>query len=177
MRPNADKGVFFIAFERGEHMSIQPGDLILVRGIGWTDRVIESVTHSPYSHVAGLVKTNELIEAQAFRRVGYQALDYYAGGADVYTCDALTDAQRAQIVEYVKRAVGYRYDYLLLAVEAARYLLHVCLPYREPFRSRICSTLWSDAYRAAGVDLCPGIRYPSPGDIAQSKLLRKVGPF
>jgi hypothetical protein len=149
-------------------------DLILVRGDGIVSRVIEGIIHSPYSHVAGIVKPNELIEAQGLRKVGYQALDFYAGQYDVYTCDTLTDEQRAQIVDYVTRAVDYHYDYILVAVEFVRYVFHIMLPYREPFSARICSTLWADAYRSVGVDLCPGIRYPSPADIAQSKLLRKI---
>jgi hypothetical protein len=151
-------------------------DLILVRGTSLIDRTIESVSHSEFSHVAGLVKPNELIEAQGFRRTGYQALDFYDGKADVFTCDGLTNTQRRMILAYVIKEVGTRYDWLLIGWEAVRYLLGILLPFRE-WHSRICSTLWADAYKEAGVDLCPGIRYPTPGDLAQSKLLRKVGSY
>ncbi|GIM47050.1 hypothetical protein DNHGIG_25990 [Collibacillus ludicampi] len=155
---------------------IRPGDLIFVGGSDLLGRIIEEVTDSPYCHVAGLVKENELIEAQGFRKTGYQGLDYYAGRADVYTCDSLTNEQIKEIVEYVTDFVGTRYDYLLLAWEWARYKLHRVWPYKET-KTRICSTLWADAYREAGVDLCPGIIYPTPGDLAKSSLLRKVCSF
>jgi hypothetical protein len=157
-------------------MELKPADLIFVRGIDIASRVIEEVTQSPYSHVAGLVKPNELIEANTFRKTGYQAIDSYARQADVYTCDLLTDEQRQKIVEYVTGCVGSHYDYLLLIWELTRYKLKWLWPYHEG-QNRICSTLWSDAYRQAGVDLCPGILYPTPGDLANSKLLRKIGSY
>jgi hypothetical protein len=156
-------------------MEIKPADLILVRGEDLIGNTIELITHSPYSHVAGIVKPNELIEAQGFRRTGYQALDFYAGKADVYTCDELTDEQRAQIVANVTRYVDRRYSYLLIGWELLRYTFGVMLMPSKDWQPIICSTLWAEAYRQAGVDLCPGIRFPTPGDIASSKKLRKAG--
>jgi cell wall-associated NlpC family hydrolase len=152
--------------------TLRPGDLLFIRGDSLPDRVIESVTHSPYSHVAGFVKENELIEAQGLRRTGYQALDFYTA-PDIYTCDVLTDDQRRRIVQYVTEQVGTRYDWLLILWEGLHYLLHLTLPYHEHKRF-ICSTLWADAYRTVGIDLCPWTRYPTPGDLARSFFLRKV---
>lgn len=158
------------------NLSFRPADLIIVRRAGFVPRVIQHVTHSPYDHVAGWVKENELIEADAFRKTGYQALDFYDGQADVYTCDVLTDEQRKQIITYVQNEVGSHYDYVLIVWELIRYLLDVMLPFYEGKR-RICSTLWSDAYRSAGVDLCPTTLFPSPADLANSSLLRKMGSY
>jgi hypothetical protein len=153
---------------------MKPADLVIVRGTDWMGRVVEEITQSPYCHVAGIVKENELIEANAFRWTGYAGLDAYKGQADVYTCDLLTDEQREKIVEYVTAFVGTHYDYLLLFWEWSRYKLRWVWPYKEK-HSRICSTLWADAYREARVDLCPDILYPTPRDLANSPLLRKVG--
>lgn len=133
-------------------------------------------TIKPADLVSGVVSDNKLIEANAFRKTGYAGLDAYKGQAVVYTCDLLTDEQREKIVEYVSAFVGTHYDYLLLFWEWARYKLKWVWPYKEN-KTRICSTLWADAYRSVGVDLCPGIRYPTPADLAQSKLLRKVDSF
>lgn len=151
---------------------LKPADLILVRGSGWISHAIEDVEHSPYSHVAGLVKTNELIEAQGFRPIGYQGLDTYKGCADVYRCDEATDEQRKAIVEYVTKEVGGHYSYLLLAWEFVRYETGILLPY-NPGPNRICSYLWADAYRKNGLDLWPGLHFPSPADVP--KPLRLVG--
>ncbi|UOF90751.1 hypothetical protein LSG31_00265 [Fodinisporobacter ferrooxydans] len=152
-------------------------DLIFVRGTSFLDRSIEDITSSSYSHVAGIVKENELIEAQGFRKTGYQALDFYSSHADVYRCENMSDFQRDKILQYVTNEVGSRYDYLLIGWEAIRYLLHTMIPYREPPQARICSTLWADAYKSAGIDLCPGIKYPTPRDLAESKLLKKIGNY
>lgn len=156
-------------------MDMKPGDLIFEKGTDFISDAIEDISKSIYSHTAGLVKENVLIEANGFRKIGYQALDYYAGRTDVYTCDDLTDEQRKAIVDYVIKEVGGHYDYVLLAWEFIRCEFNLILPYQEGKTVRICSTLWADAYRQAGIDLCPGVKFPSPGDLASSKLLRKVG--
>ena len=153
-------------------MEIKPADLILVRGIDWISRTIEDVEKSPYSHVAIVVKENELIEAQGFRPTGYAGLDIYRGIADVYTCDEATDEQRQQIVNYLVKEVGTHYCYPLLLWELIRYETGILLPY-DPGPSRICSYLATDAYTKAGLDLWSGIRFPSPADVPN--VLRKIG--
>lgn len=159
----------------GAVVELKLGDLILERGTGPISEAIEQISHSPYSHVAGYVKDNELIEANGFRRIGYQVLDFYIGRVDVFRCSGLTDGLRSQIVDYAKNEIGGHYDYFLLGWEYLRYVFHLILPYKEPTATRICSTLWSDAYRSVGIDLCPGIKFPSPGDLAESRLLQKIG--
>jgi len=149
------------------------GDLVLVRGIGIVSDIIEDIEHSSYSHSAGIVSDGTIIEAQGFQITNYVPLSKYKGMADIFTCDILTDKQREEIVEYVRKEVGSHYDWLLLLLEGIRYLFHIIIPYKE-HKNRICSTLWNDAYKSVGVDLCPNIKYPSPADLSKSKLLRKV---
>lgn len=151
------------------------GDIILIKGLSLISEAIEDIEHSPYSHTAGYVGDEQLIEANGFRRTGYQPVAAYTGCADVFRCDYLAYPDRKRIVELAEWAIGGHYDFALLFVELIRYAWGVMLPYREPPNSRICSTLWAGIYRDVGIDLCPGIRYPSPADLAQSKLLRKVG--
>ena len=153
-------------------MILRPADLILVRGTGLISATIEHVEHSKYSHVAIVIKPNELIEANGFRRTGYQALDYYAGRADVYRCDAMTDEQRKDIVNYLEHEVGGKYCYILLAWELIRYATGIWLPF-NPGPSRICSYLATDAYTKYGLNLWPKIRYPTPADVPGP--LRLVG--
>jgi hypothetical protein len=156
-------------------MQIRSCDLILVRGTGILSEAIEVITHSPYSHLAGVAKPNELIEAQGFRKTGYQGLDYYSGCADVFTCDSLTDKQRVEMVANVTKFVGNHYSYLLDVWEFVRYVFGVTIMPSKDWQPIICSTLWAvKGYRHVGIDLCPGIMFPTPGDIANSKLLRKV---
>lgn len=152
------------------------GDLLFVRGKSLLDQPIIAVTHSQYTHVAGYIKPDQLVEAQGFRKTGYQSPDFYAGQSDIYRYRQLTTEQWIALSRFIQQEIGSRYDYLLLGWELIRVGLGVALPY---FRNRrkICSTLWADAYRAAGIDLCPGIRYPTPGELANSALLEQVGSF
>lgn len=155
--------------------TLRQADLIFVRGKGLSDRVIENITHSPYSHVAGIVKDNELVESQFPGGVRYQALDAYDGYADIYTCDALSDEQRQGIVAYVLSKLGARYSLEEIGWELVHFALHFDLPSPDDGTCEDCSQLWSDAYLSVGVDLCPGgpaIR--APGDLAKSPLLRMV---
>lgn len=152
---------------------MQIADIVIVKGQGVISEAIEDIEDSIYSHVAGIVKENEIIEAQGFQKTGFEGLDKYKGMADIFTCDILTDEQRLGIIKYVESEVGSHYDWLLLFLEGIRYLFNVMLPYKEEFHSHICSTLWAYAYRSVGVDLC-SVKYPSPRDISESKLLRKI---
>lgn len=156
-------------------MDLRIGDLILVKGTGLISEAIEAVEHSPYSHVTGYVDHSELIEAEGFRRTGYAPISKYKGCADVFRCIYADRESRQDILKHATYQVGGRYDYALLFVELIRYWFGVMVPYREPPNARICSVLWAGIYRDVGIDLCAGIRYPSPADISQSKLLVKIG--
>lgn len=43
-------------------MVVIPGDLILVRGTSLISIAIQEITDSPYSHVAGCVRKNDVLE-------------------------------------------------------------------------------------------------------------------
>jgi hypothetical protein len=45
----------------------------------------------------------------------------------------------------------------------------------ELYKPRVCTELVVDAYRAVGVDLCPGIEHPSPDDVRYSQKLEYIG--
>ena len=155
---------------------IRSGDILLIRGDTWIDKIIRIITGSSYTHVAGVVNSDEAIEILPFKRTRFQKLRSYTGRTDVYTYSNLTDEQRKKIVEHVVNKVGTKYDYKLIFWEASRYLLHWKWPYKAGDNS-LCSTLWAEAYRKAGVDLCPDILYPSPGDLGDSSILQKVESY
>ncbi len=157
-------------------MELLVGDLILVKGTDWISHAIEDVEHSPYSHVATYAGDNQVIEAQGFKKTGYQSLDVYKGMADVFRTPA-TPGQRQEILEYLRKEVGGHYDYLLLGWEFIRYEFHILLPYKEPSTIKICSVLGAAAQRYAGIPLCQGIPYPSPADVALDKYVIKIGSY
>lgn len=153
---------------------LRPADLIFVKGTGPLSKEIERISGSSYSHVAGIVKPNELVEAQALRSTGYQALDTYAGEYDIYTCDSLIDDERDAIVKWAVGQIGKPYDYEAIGWEFLHYSLHLDLSMPNE-TCYDCSDLWREAYRQrSSVNLCPDLEHVSPGDLALDKKLRKV---
>lgn len=154
-----------------------PGDLIFIRGTEGVAGPIKKITRSPYTHIAGVVVEDSLLEAQALRRTGHQPVATYEGVSDVYTCPGLSTRQREEIIQHATQSYGARYDYLLFVSLAARHLLGKMIPLYSRRSRHICTTLWTDAYRAAGIELCPGNQHPTPGELSKSKLLNWVGSF
>jgi uncharacterized protein YycO len=155
---------------------LRPGDILLVRGHTWIDKIIRRITKSTYSHVAGVINFNEAVEILPFQRTGFRKLKSYAGRADIFTYKSLTYEQRKKILDFVLTKIGTQYDYKLILWEASRYLLHWKWPYKA-HNACLCSTLWVEAYRNAGIDLCPNILYPSPGDLENSSKLQKIESY
>lgn len=157
-------------------MKLQPCDIVLVKNeTSWISEEIEEVTKSIYSHSAIIIKENTLIEAGTFD-VRYNALDSYNGHYDVYRCPFLDSFDKAQIVNYLVKQIGKKYDYKLLIYEWVRYRLNIILPFWfKNSDSVICSELVKDSFlNTIGINLTPGIQYPSPKDISESKLLTKI---
>lgn len=152
---------------------IQPGDILLISGNTLVDKIIKLVTRSPYSHVVGVVNTNQVVEILPLSTVRLKKIQDYTGRADVFTCERLSNDDRRKIISFVTGKIGASYDYDLIIWEASRYLFNWVWPYDNK-DSSLCSTLWSEAYRKAGIDLCPDVKFPVPGDLAKSKYLHKV---
>lgn len=152
---------------------IQPGDILLISGNTLVDKIIKLVTRSPYSHVVGVVNPNQVVEILPLSTVRLKKIQDYTGRADVFTCERLSNDDRRKIISFVMGKIGASYDYDLIIWEASRYLFNWVWPYDNK-DSSLCSTLWSEAYRKAGIDLCPDVKFPVPGDLAKSRYLHKV---
>lgn len=152
-------------------LSLQPCDILIFRGTNDVlDYAIQGITRSKYDHVAGAIKGDLIIEAR--NKVTYYDVKNEDDPYDVYRYDGLTLEQQQRILTYVKSQVGKQYSYLLLFLQFFRYVFGFNIP--NMGKKIICSTLWVEAYRSVGIDLCPGIRYPSPADVANSRLIRKI---
>lgn len=154
-------------------LNLKIGDLIFYKNPTLIGKEIRELQNSPYSHVAGVIKPNELIEADWFG-VEYEALDTYVGMSDIYRCD-ISDIQREQLAQYVTKQLGKRYSYLLLAWEFFRYKFNITLPYKNK-NSIICSKLWNDGYRFIGNPLSDYI-FASPDDLIDGGKIYKIGSY
>lgn len=105
-----------------------PGDVILVPGTGWIERLIEWASGGPFSHAA-LVGDGHLIEA-AFGGVHRAPLLKYAGVGSVLVPSGATAANRRVAVAWAEARVGQPYGWRDVALDAGRDLLHLPLGWR-----------------------------------------------
>ncbi|KIL38297.1 hypothetical protein SD70_27160 [Gordoniibacillus kamchatkensis] len=121
---------------------MNPGDLIFVSGIDVISRIIRWVTESKYSHVAIYVGGGRVIEAQAFRKVGFQELAYYEGKYDVKPI-RLREPQRIHGLVWILNQRGRPYSYWSDFVILLRCLFNIHIPWHEGL-AIICSRLGRD---------------------------------
>jgi uncharacterized protein YycO len=161
-------------------MLLLPGDVVAVHGDSVIDVGIEVVTDSPFCHTA-MVESPSLqrgVEAQGFRTVGYVDLARYRGKSVILRDTELSDAQRQQLVDFVKSKFGARYDYTSIAKEFARYEFHDAVDANEHGRYN-CSTIIAAAYLSIGVALVDVAKIPlaSPDDLYRSPRFILAGRF
>ncbi len=156
---------------------MQAGDVVLVsRGTGVLDKVVQFATASPYFHAALAINSTEVVEA-AFRGVRYNELSTYAGRCSILRVDGATLAQRHQAVEWARQHIGLGYGWHDIFADALRLGLHV--PYGYHWRTwhhYDCSCLVANAYALAGVPLtfAPA---PSPATLGWSSVLVGTRPW
>lgn len=129
---------------------IKPGDVLFVWGESFIDDCIELVTHGP-SHCALFINNKTLAEAQGGRTIGEAQLsDYLATGdrLEVWRDESLTDEEREKMIAYAKSQYGMQYDYTAIAVEFARYELHMPISLYHEGKRRICSSYVYDCAKA-----------------------------
>ncbi|GIM45242.1 hypothetical protein DNHGIG_07910 [Collibacillus ludicampi] len=132
-------------------MDLIAGDIVFVRGHDPVSRIIEDVTHGPYSHVAIYVWGDRVIEAQGFRTVGFQRLSHYEGRYDAYRVN-MTDEQVNNGLRWLLKQQGRRYDYWDLVVLFLKCAFNLKIPWREGKRI-ICSRLGRDFLFHCGMDI------------------------
>jgi len=157
-------------------MELMPCDIVLVKGYGRgiISDVICDIENSQYSHSAILINGNIIIEAGMFN-VRYNLLDNYKGYFDIYRCLDINNLQRKSIIDYLILQLGKQYDYKLLIWEYIRLKLNIILPYFNS-SSVICSELVRDSFlNSTNIDLTPVIRFPTPKDLSESKILTQIG--
>lgn len=155
-------------------MGLEIGNIIASRGDSIISSVIKKITYSKYSHLAIIVSNTLIIEADGISGfIKYRNIEDFQSYSDIFTCDSLTDKKSQEMIFYLEGKVGQKYDRILLFWLFVKYVFRVKLPYKND-SSMICSELVNNAYKSVGVRLSKK-RFPSPKDIINSKLLRKIG--
>jgi hypothetical protein len=169
--------------------NIRDGDVLMYRGRSLPSMIIRWATRSKYSH-AGLAAwwNNRLIVLEAVGRgVMVTSLSSnvrsYHGDVEWFTCVSdMTPQQREKMIGFAQAELGKEYDRWSAIVLGLKILFQRDREKRDALRRErklFCSAYVAQVYNAAGVDLKEGVsdRFMSPGDVAASPKLRKVGPL
>lgn len=157
--------------QRGQMLSLRPGDLIFFWGNDLVSKAIEIVTFGP-SHVGIMTMyqgqfllaeattlCRHKCEAQAkqirgfqFHRLPDRLTDYPKGQAYAYCLASdcqLTQAQTDQLEQLATGAIGTDYDYFNAGLSATRFLKYLN-PYPDR-KSLFCSALVARFYQRLGL--------------------------
>jgi hypothetical protein len=166
---------------------IKNGDVLMYRGRSLPSRVIRWVTGSRYSH-AGLAAwwNDRLMVMEAVGRGVVvtsisRNIRSYPGGVEWFaSIEEIPDDQRLRMVAFAQRELGKDYALRQALFLGIRVLFQRSSEQRDKLRREerlFCSHYVAEAYNSIGRDLKKGVsdRFMSPGDIAASPLLKRMG--
>jgi hypothetical protein len=105
----------------------------------------------------------------------------YRGYVEWFTSvEDIPDEQRLRLVEFAQQELGKEYALWRAVILGLRLLFQHDVDKRDRLRREgrlFCSHFVAEAYNAVGRDLKKGVsdRFMSPGDIASSPLLKRMG--
>ncbi|MBF0236843.1 MAG: hypothetical protein HQM12_03995 [SAR324 cluster bacterium] len=160
----------FLVYKKKRFMEVaQPGDVILVRGNMRISRVIQTLTHSSYSHAALYMGQGELIEAEP-EGVLLSSIDKYLA-MDVRICrPVLLSDQGVQIVlEHARHMLREQPQYDVKNIESLLFK-YVYKKFRPDVKAYIggttrfekyyiCSGLIAHGFHKAGYPIVPSLRF------------------
>jgi hypothetical protein len=168
---------------------IRDGDVLMYRGRSLASRLIQWATRSTYSHAGIAVWWNDrlmVLEAVG-RGVMVTPLSSnvrtYHGDVEWFTCTReLSAGQQEGMIRFAQSELGKEYASWASIMLGLRILFQRDRDKRDALRRErklFCSLYVAQVYNAAGVDLKEGVsdRFMSPGDIAASQVLKRVGPL
>jgi len=175
-----------VEYDEGR-LHIKNGDVLMYRGRSLESWIIQWATRSRYSH-AGLAVwwNNRLMVMEAVGKgvivtpLSKNVISY-PGDVEWFTsADEIPDDHRLRMVEFAQQELGKEYALWRAVLLGFRRLFQHDVERRDSLRREgrlFCSHYVAETYNAVGRDLKKDVsdRFMSPGDIASSPLLKKVG--
>jgi len=166
---------------------IKNGDVLMYRGSSLESKIVRWATRSKYSH-AGLAAwwNGRLMVMEAVGRgviatpLSKNVLSY-PGYVEWFTSvEDIPADQRLRMVEFAQQELGKDYALWRAVLLGFRLLFQHDVDTRDKLRREVqlfCSHYIAETYNAVGRDLKKGVsdRFMSPGDIASSPILKKMG--
>ncbi len=166
---------------------IKNGDVLMYRGRSLESRIIQWATRSRYSHAGLAVWWNDrlMVMEAVGRGVIVTPLSKnvmsYSGYVEWFTStEEIPADQRLRMVEFAQQELGKEYARWRAVLLGFRLLFQRDEETRDKLRREVrlfCSHYVAETYNAIGRDLKKGVsdRFMSPGDIALSPVLRRMG--
>jgi len=165
---------------------IKDGDVLMYRGKSWESRIIMLVTRSKFSHAGIAVWWNQRLmvmeaigKGVVVRPLSLSVQKYY-GDVELYTAaEEIPDVDRLKMITLAQQELGKEYATWKATLLGLKILFQRNKEKRDSLRRErqlFCSYYVAHSYNAIGRDLKKGIsdRFMTPGDIAESPLLRRV---
>jgi hypothetical protein len=171
---------------------LQPLDILLYRGTGFTSWLIEFATSSPYSHVAVVVdpESHVGIESNAGHQSGVRAFDLRKlpeKEIDIYRLkpEYAAKVNSKKVSSFLVGHLEAGYDWggvigLGLLKLLSLITFGLTKQWHNDFQEKkdyFCSELCYAAFDSGGIDIVPQIdssTVTSPGDISKSPILEKI---
>jgi hypothetical protein len=166
---------------------IKNGDVLMYRGHSLPSRIIRWATGSRYSHAGIAAWWNDRLMVMEAVGKGVvvtpisKNIRSYHGSVEWFTsAEEIPDDQRLKMVEFAQRELGKEYALWRTLFLGIRVLFRRDLESKDKLRREkqlFCSHYVAETYNAIGRDLKKGVSdsFMSPGDIATSPLLKRIG--
>ena len=168
-------------------LDIKNGDVLMYKGRSFSSRIIQFVTRSKYSH-AGLAawwKDRLMVLEAVGNGVVVTRLSanvvHYKGNVELFTSNEdIPEEDRLRMVHFAQEELGKQYALWSTILLGIRLLFVSDKETRDTLKREkrlFCSHYVAQTYNVIHRDLKKGVsdRFMSPGDVANSPLLRKVG--
>jgi hypothetical protein len=166
---------------------IKNGDVLMYRGRSLESTIIRWVTGSNYSHAGlaawwnGRLMVLEAVGKGVVVSPLSQNVRAYRGRVEWFTSvEEISENERLRLIEFAQQDLGKEYTLWRALILGIRVLFGRNMETRDKLRREkrlFCSHYVAASYNAIGRDLKKRVsdRFMSPGDIASSPLLKRVG--
>lgn len=166
---------------------IKDGDVLMYRGRSLESRLIRWATRSKYSHAGLAVWWNDrlMVMEAVGRGVVLSPLSKnvrsYSGSVEWFSSvEEISAEERVRMIQIAQQELGKEYALWRALILGWRVLFQKDIEKRDGLRREarlFCSHYVAAVYNAIGKDLKRGVsdRFMSPGDIASSPMLKRMG--
>lgn len=152
---------------------IKPFDILFHKGKTPIARIIKKLTKEPYSHCAFFISDFHLLQLDYKSPTVIKHLEYPRGNYDVYELiTPLTEQEKEKVINFIMQRIRTSYDFKLIFSRLFNILIGT--PIINSKNKYNCDELVRDALRSVGINLIDDDSPLSPGELAKSKLLRKI---